>query len=278
MTVAASWTKQTSESGGYLGAGRHLARSVRHAEAGEFPLAYWTDDGSQEKGPHGHADAHFMLVTSGNYETAARPGAASSEMLLIFNPAGTYHTDQLVGGGAFFTVTVPERCWPDERRVPSAPAQIATPQAQMLVRRALRELAHWSADSSMLAQALCWELVGAMDGACEQRLPPRWLSLACDRLRDNHASPADLSRLSREIGVHPVHLTRTFRTFLRCTPGEYLRAWRLNRAAAALTAGASSLVQIAFENGFADQSHLSRHFQRAYGVAPGQYRRLTRGN
>jgi AraC family transcriptional regulator len=273
VTAAASWTKQTS----FLGAGRYLARSVREADAGAFPLAYWTDDGSEAKGPHGHEDAHFMLVTSGHYETAARPDAAESETLLIFNPAGTWHHDQLLGGGAFFTITIPQPCWSvlDERRLPQGPVQVASPQSQMLVRRALRELCQWSFDSASLAEALCWELVGSVGAVAVDRAPPRWLSQACDYLKSHHAGTVDLHRLAGELGVHPVHLTRTFRAFLRCTPGEYLRAWRLDCAARALTDGWHSLAQIAFETGFTDQSHLNRHFARAYGVPPGEYRKLT---
>lgn len=278
MARAASWTKQTSGLGAFLGSGLHLARSVRQADAGQFPLAYWTDDGSESKGPHGHEDAHFMLVTSGHYETAARPDAAPSEALLIFNPAGTYHQDQLRGGGAFFTVTIPQQCWRalDERRLPQSAVQVASPQTQMLIRRALRALCQWSLDSESLAEALCWELVGSVADAGSARTPPRWLSRACDYLKSHHAGTVDLHCLAGELGVHPVHLTRTFRAFLRCTPGEYLRAWRLDRSARMLTDGRHSLTEIAFETGFTDQSHLNRHFARAYGIPPGQYRKLTR--
>jgi AraC family transcriptional regulator len=275
MAYAGSWMKQTSE---FLQSGLYLARSVREADAGEFPLAYWADDGSEAKGPHGHEDAHFMMITSGRYETAARPDTSASETLLIFNPAGTYHHDQLLGGGAFFTITIPRQCWRalDERRLPVGPVQIATPQSQMLARRALRELGQWSFDSASLAEALCWELVGSVGAAGIDRAPPRWLSQACDYLKSHHAVTIDLRRLAGELGVHPVHLTRTFRAFLRCTPGEYLRAWRLDRSARMLTDGRHSLAQIAFETGFADQSHLNRHFARAYGVSPGRYRKMTR--
>jgi AraC family transcriptional regulator len=265
MASASSWTNQTL---GVLASGRHLARRARQVEAGGFSLAYWTDNGSQPKGPHGHEDAHFMLVTSGAYETVARPGEAPSQSLLIFNPAGTYHDDHLIGGGAFFTITMQAF----DARLPQYPTQIASPHARMLARRALREL------GSEDAEALCWELTGLMSDERTPRHPPPWLTRACDHLRDNCAASVDLGALSRVLGIHPVHLTRTFRAFLHCTPGDYLRAWRLDRAAGALTVGKRSLAEIAVQTGFTDQSHLTRHFRRAYGVTPGAYRALTRGN
>jgi AraC family transcriptional regulator len=240
---------------------------MRAAEAGGFSLAYWTDDGSELKGPHGHEDAHFMLVTSGAYTTAARPGDAPSGALLIFNPAGTFHDDHFIcGGGAFFTITMPrfDTCLPDH------PVEIALPHGHMLARRVLREMAE--------GEDLCWELIGLVTGEAAPRDPPAWLSRACAHLRENCESAVDLGMLSRGLGIHPVHLTRTFRAFLRCTPGEYLRARRLDRAAEALTGGRDSLAEIAVRTGFTDQSHLSRHFRRGYGVTPGVYRALTRGN
>ncbi|MGH6873155.1 MAG: helix-turn-helix transcriptional regulator [Rhizomicrobium sp.] len=258
-----SWTKQT-----YLEPGAYLAHAVRGRTAGPFSLGYWTDDGSEAKGRHGHAAAHFMLVTSGCYETAAQAGSASH--LLIYNPPDTWHDDRFHGGGAFFTITAGEGA-------PEGCARLV-PEGRMTMRRALRELAEWSADSAPIAEALCWELVGIAAGDSVDRASPAWLGEACDYLRDNAAAAVDLRALSRALGVHPVHLTRTFRAFLRCTPGDYLRGHRLDRAAALLTEGSRSLAEIAAASGFSDQSHLNRHFRRAYGATPGQYRALTRAN
>lgn len=37
------------------------------------------------------------------------------------------------------------------------------------------------------------------------------------------------------------------------------------------------LSDVAFATGFADQSHLNRHFKKAYGMTPGQWAALRRG-
>lgn len=272
-----SWTKQTSR---VLQTGAYLAHPVRRLDAGAFALGYWTDDGSEPKGPHGHSDAHFMLVTSGRYDTAARGEAGRDAPLLIFNPPGTYHDDRFCGsGGGFFTVTIPASAWRliDERRAPRGPARVDRPRIQLLMYRTLREAAGWSDDSSAIAEALCWEMLGPFEtGHHDGSQPPAWLQSACDRLRDGYALPVDLGQLSRTLGIHPVHLTRSFRRHLRCTPGEYLRFYRLRRAAQILTDGHMPLAEVAIAVGFSDQSHLNRHFLRAYGVSPGRYRHLTR--
>ena len=42
-------------------------------------------------------------------------------------------------------------------------------------------------------------------------------------------------------------------------------------------AAGSSLANAALSAGFADQSHMTRHFTRAYGMPPGRWARLTAG-
>jgi AraC-like DNA-binding protein len=48
---------------------------------------------------------------------------------------------------------------------------------------------------------------------------------------------------------------------------------RLDGARAAIAAG-RSLARAAADAGFADQSHLTRQFKRAYGMTPGRWRNL----
>ena len=50
-------------------------------------------------------------------------------------------------------------------------------------------------------------------------------------------------------------------------------AVRVDHARRLLPSG-TSLSSIATSSGFADQSHLNRHFKRQYGFTPGVFRRL----
>jgi AraC-like DNA-binding protein len=49
---------------------------------------------------------------------------------------------------------------------------------------------------------------------------------------------------------------------------------RLDRARALIRAGVS-LAEVAAASGFADQSHLTRQFRRAYGLSPGRWSMLV---
>lgn len=121
-------------------------------------------------------------------------------------------------------------------------------------------------------EALCFELVGQVESTrLAERSRPKWLDRAAEMLREAAAGGA-VERAATEAGVHPIHLTRSFRRFYRCTPGEFLRAHRVSRAANQLLKRRSSIAEIAADCAFADQSHLVRSFRRHFGMTPQQFR------
>ncbi|HEV7227189.1 AraC family transcriptional regulator [Brevundimonas sp.] len=89
---------------------------------------------------------------------------------------------------------------------------------------------------------------------------------------DTNVRLDDLERVS---GQDRWQLSRGFRALLGVSPYRYLIFRRLD-AARALMNGATPLAEIAAATGFADQSHLTRHFRSAYGLTPAQWRRLNR--
>jgi AraC family transcriptional regulator len=81
-------------------------------------------------------------------------------------------------------------------------------------------------------------------------------------------------RLANEVNVHPAHLSREFSRYFHTGLGDYLRLVKVNRAIRLLGDPERLLTEIAFECGFADQSHFIRSFRNYYGVTPLEYRRL----
>lgn len=73
--------------------------------------------------------------------------------------------------------------------------------------------------------------------------------------------------------------TSRFRAFFKETTGwgfsDYLRELRLERAARLLRETAESVAAIAYQTGFADQSHLQRLFKARYALCPLAYRKLN---
>jgi AraC-like DNA-binding protein len=73
-----------------------------------------------------------------------------------------------------------------------------------------------------------------------------------------------ISRMSR------FHLVRAFAAHIGLTPHAYQTRLRVERAMALLRKGLRP-GEVATLTGFADQSHLTRHFRRIVGVTPGNY-------
>jgi AraC-like DNA-binding protein len=79
-----------------------------------------------------------------------------------------------------------------------------------------------------------------------------------------------LERLAHETGLSTYHLCRVFRKETGLSPHGYQMLRRLSFAKDLLAKGVPAS-QVAVEAGFYDQSHLTRHFKRVFGVTPGAY-------
>ncbi|EPR39814.1 AraC protein arabinose-binding/dimerization [Desulfovibrio sp. X2] len=79
-----------------------------------------------------------------------------------------------------------------------------------------------------------------------------------------------LEVLAREAGLSPWHFLRSFRRRYGLTPHALLVQRRCAAAARLMRQGLPP-AQAAAAAGFTDQSHLTRHFKRIYGITPGVY-------
>lgn len=75
--------------------------------------------------------------------------------------------------------------------------------------------------------------------------------------------------LAREVGLSTAHFARAFKNTTGRTPHQFLLSLRLERARRMLDTPGVELSAVARSAGFADQSHLTRLFKRAYGITPG---------
>ena len=84
----------------------------------------------------------------------------------------------------------------------------------------------------------------------------------------------DLESLAATAELSPYHFARTFKQSEGTTPHGFVLERRLAKARELLADSNLSLSEVAFAVGFADQSHLSRHFRQSVGMSTGQFRRL----
>jgi AraC-like DNA-binding protein len=90
------------------------------------------------------------------------------------------------------------------------------------------------------------------------------------RIDDNPCEPVTLTSLALEAGLSRFQLLRGFARATGLPPHAYLVQRRMSLARRLIEQG-SPLAEAAAGAGFADQSHMTRAFVRAFGVTPAQY-------
>ncbi len=232
---------------------------------------------------HYHARACFAVVLEGSVDKAFHHSAAypSPPNTIVTMPPEERHGDQFERQGARLLVVEPV----DVSR------EVLQPCADVLTRvnhfredevtdrawRIAHELAWPDVVSPLVIEGLVLEMLAlAMRRNASQPIqhqPPLWLSNAEEFLRASFNRSVRMTEVAAAVGVHPVHLARTFRQHYGLTPGAYVRRLRLDWAAAQLATSTHPLASIAVEAGFSDQSHFTRTFRGYTGLTPAQYRK-----
>ena len=122
---------------------------------------------------------------------------------------------------------------------------------------------------SLLARVVTRHAIEPVAGGAVRRAPE--VAMARDYLAAHSAENVTLARLAGLTGLDPYTLVREFTRVYGLPPHAWLLQQRVRRAQVLLRAGRAP-GEVAAAVGFADQSHLNRHFKRVLGVTPGRYR------
>lgn len=108
--------------------------------------------------------------------------------------------------------------------------------------------------------------------------PPSAVLRVVELMKKRLAEPLTLDELAEAAGLSPFHFARQFKTATGHPPHDYLIRLRVDRAQELIRQDGRnwSLAAIANESGFADQSHMARHFRKVLGVTPGAFAEAQR--
>ena len=118
-------------------------------------------------------------------------------------------------------------------------------------------------------------------GQLEQRpmtsgctLTPRQERAAKDALAADLSSEPVMTKVALACGLSVSRLVRAFRNTTGMPPHRWLRSFRVERAKDLLLNSSLALGQIAYDCGFADQSHFTRVFSRMVKTSPAAWARV----
>lgn len=103
---------------------------------------------------------------------------------------------------------------------------------------------------------------------------PVWVTEINTLLNDQFSENLTLEYLSKNLNIHPVHLSREFSRYFHSGLGEYIRKLRIQKSLELISRKNQDLTSIAIDCGFADQSHFTRSFKQINGISPSEYRKL----
>ena len=229
---------------------------------------------------HSHELPFFALLLEGHYgERYGRRETQFGPFTIMFRPAGIPHQDEIGPRGLrFFEIEV----WPSwQKRLAECSAALDTARQDTaggpllwIGMKLFREIEFFSAPDDLTVESLLAEIlsVAARTPRPESRHIPSWLSRVLDKLKTEHSRRLTLNELAHEAGVHPVHLSRVFRRCVGEGISDYVHRLRVRAACEQMLAPETSLAELSFSTGFADQSHFTRSFRKITGMTPAAFR------
>jgi AraC family transcriptional regulator len=261
-----------------------LGDKIRSFEVGGFVFTETAHKPNQTLPRHSHEQPNIAFILDGSFtEILNNRTFECGPQSLIVKPAGEAHANQY-GRSGMHCLLIEARPQKLESLHPVAKAfnRVNHVRGAMLSRLAIRiyhEMLLMDSASLLAIEGLSLELMAELsrhpDFLSERRLP-RWLQRAKELLHAQFSEPLSLATIAKTVGVHPVHLAREFRKFYGCTPGEYLRALRIEFACRMLSTSHMPLIEVSLAAGFSHQAHFSRLFKRQIGMTPAEFRSLYR--
>ena len=138
----------------------------------------------------------------------------------------------------------------------------------------------WQSDEPLAQSSLLSELLSLTRHWAKAPQPlrldaPQRFTVVKEYLRAHLDKRMTLPELATLADLSPYHFLRQFKAQYHVTPQQMLMAYRLYEAKNLLTQGLPP-AQVAAAVGLTDQAHLTRAFNRFYGVTPARYQKQVR--
>lgn len=225
---------------------------------------------------HAHENMHFcMIFQEGKAETKSATKYSQKGGSIFFyhsNEAHRWSTSELISKGINIEIGTDFLHKYDFTETAIKQAIESRINAKSLMLRIRQEMLLNGSESHLSIESLLLELVSPQENDHIRKLP-HWVIALEQLLAENWDSKMTLSEIAQILQIHPITISKNFKKYFGSTLGEYIRKLRIENSIKLIKSSNLSLSQIAFECGFADQSHFIRLFKSHTGFLPKDFRK-----
>ncbi|GAG97651.1 unnamed protein product, partial [marine sediment metagenome] len=104
------------------------------------------------------------------------------------------------------------------------------------------------------------------------QMDKKFLQKALDTVNIHLSDPEfNVNQFSKELAMSRQQMHRKFRAVVDQSATEFIRVFRLKKAAELLTKKTGTVSEIAYDVGFSSLSYFTRSFQQQFGTSPSEY-------
>lgn len=103
-----------------------------------------------------------------------------------------------------------------------------------------------------------------------------YIQKAVEFIQNNYCEPVKVNDIADYICINRSYLSTLFQKYIGMPPMQYLKIFRLTKAAEMLRLTELTIESIAFSCGYSDTAVFARAFRQFKGMPPGQFRKYSR--
>lgn len=227
---------------------------------------------------HGHGDAFFALLLRGSYEEKSSGSTLRYfPFTLGFHSSDTTHADEVYASDTRFLIIQLSNTWYEHLRTSEmyreSRPRICNAYGSWLVTRLRDQLESDVPLWPLSVENLVFDLLSTVVEVNSFGSRPQWLDRTIELLRSEFPSNVTVVRLARELGLHPIYLSRQFRRYCGQSIAGFVHSLRVSSAMLQLRDPDVPLSEVALASGYSDQSQFTKAFTRRMGITPGAFRK-----
>lgn len=231
---------------------------------------------------HYHENPYFMFVLEGDLKDMNKKGTrlCPAGSFLFLNWQETHKNTKETSEARGFHIEL-DRNWFQEKKMDrnlwEGSKLLLNPSFHRTLAKIYYEFNLNDNYSSISLDSLVLQLCEDLweENGRNYKSEPEWVNRLQELIYDDVVD-LTLDSLSKALGIHPVHLSRSLPKYLKTTLGEYIRGHKIKKSIPLLTNHNYSLTEIAYSSGFSDQSHYIRSFKHYFHVTPKAFRRMLK--